>query len=98
MKHATDHKTNQWLKKSGINPSNLISSSLLVLQAERTANWLEQQRLIIKSEDEQVVKVFMDAANNPRTRQLITDSQAYKVLNLGTKARRKHYQLKRTGK
>jgi hypothetical protein len=97
MKHATDHKTNQWLKNSGINPSNLITSSLLVLQAEKTANWLVQQGLINKSEDEQLVKVFMDAANNPRTRLLISDAQAYKVLNLGTKARRKLYKIKRIG-
>ena len=98
MKNSCDHKTNQWLKNSGINPSNLITSSLLVLQAEKTANWLVQQGLINKSEDDQVVKTFMDAAKNPRSRQLITDAQAYKVLNLGTKARRKLYQLKRTGK
>jgi hypothetical protein len=97
MKNANDHKTNQWLKTSGINPSNLITSSLLVLQAEKTANWLVQQELINKSEDEQMVKAFMDYAKNPRSRQLITDTQAYKVLNLGTKARRKIYKLKRTG-
>lgn len=98
MKHATDHKTNQWLKNSGINPSNLITSSLLVLQAEKTANWLLQHLLINESEDEQIVKVFINAAKNPRSRQLITDAQACKVLNLGTKVRRKLYKLKRTGK
>jgi hypothetical protein len=98
MKNSCDHKTDQWLKNSGINPTNLITSSLLVLQAERTANWLLQNRLINKSEDEQIVKAFMDYAKNPRSRQLITATQAYKVLNLGTKARRKHYQLKRKGK
>jgi hypothetical protein len=97
MKHATDHKTNQWLKTSGINPNNLITSSLLVLQAEKTANWLLQHLFIKKSEDEQMVKVFIDAAKNPRSRQLITDAQAYKILNLGTKARRKLYKIKRTG-
>ena len=97
MKYATDHKTNQWLKNSGINPSNLITSSLLVLQAEKTANWLVQHGLIEKSEDEQMIKVFMNAAKSPRSRKLITDAQAYKVLNLGTKARRKIYKIKRTG-
>ena len=97
MKYATDHKTNQWLKNSGINPSNLITSSLLVLQAEKTANWLVQHGLIEKSEDEKTIKVFMNAAKSPRSRQLITDSQSYKVLNLGTKARRKLYKIKRTG-
>lgn len=98
MKHATDHKTNQWLKTSGINPSNLITSSLLVLQAEKTANWLLKHGLINESEDEQMVKVFINAAKNPRSRKFIADAQAYKVLNLGTKARRKFYKLKRTGK
>jgi hypothetical protein len=98
MSNASDNKTNQWLKTTGINPSNLITSSLLVLQAEKTANWLLQHLLINNSEDEQMVKVFIDAAKNPRSRQLITDAHAYKVLNLGTKARRKLYKLKRTGK
>ena len=98
MKHATDHKTNHWLKNLGINPNNLITSSLLLLQAEKTANWLLQHGLINKSEDEQTAKAFMDAAKNPRSRQLITDAQAYKVLNLGTKARRKFYKLRRIGK
>ena len=97
MKHATDHKTNHWLKTSGINPNNLITSSLLLLQAEKTANWLLKLGLINKSEDEQMVKVFMDTTKNPRSRQHITDTQAYKVLNLGTKARRKIYKIKRTG-
>lgn len=97
MKYATEHKTNQWLKNSGINPSNLITSSLLVLQAQKTANWLLKLGLINKSEDEQMIKAFMDTAKNPRSSQLITDAQAYKVLNLGTKARRKIYKVKRTG-
>jgi hypothetical protein len=97
MKYATDHKTNHWLKTSGINPCNLITSSLLVLQAEKTANWLIKLGLINKSEDEQTIKAFMDAVKNPRSRQLITDAQAYEVLNLGTKARRKIYKVKRTG-
>ena len=98
MKDSTDHKTNHWLKTSGINPYNLITSSLLLLQAEKTGNWLVQHGLIDKSQDEQMVNAFMDAAKNPRSRQLITDAQAYKVLNLGTKARRKLYKIKRTGK
>jgi hypothetical protein len=98
MKNASDHITNQWLKSSGINPSNLITSSLLVLQAEKTANWLLQHGVIKNSDDEQMVKAFMDYAKNPRSRQHITDAQAYKVLNLGTKARRRIYKLKRIGK
>lgn len=98
MKHATDHKTNQWLKTSGINPNYLITSSLLVLKAEKTANWLVQQGLINRSEEELMVMAFVNAAKHPKSRKFITDAQAYKVLNLGTKARRKFYKLKRTGK
>ena len=98
MKHAEDRKTNQWLKSSGISPSALISSSLLLLQAEKTAHWLLQHSLINSMDAEIMLKAFVETAKNPKSRPLITDAMAYKVLNLGTKARREQFKNRRTCK
>jgi hypothetical protein len=98
MKHATYHKTNQWLKKIGINPSDLITSSLLLLQAERAAKWLTQHSLLYSSNDALLIRAFIEQTLKTKSRKKITVSQAYKILNLGTKARRKLYKIKRTGK
>jgi hypothetical protein len=98
MKNAIDYKTNQWLKKIGINPKDLITSSLLLLQAERAAKWLTQHSLLYSSNDALLVSAFIEKTLKTKSRKKITVSQAYKILNLGTKARRKLYKIKRTGK
>jgi hypothetical protein len=98
MKNSFDHQTNQWLKTSGINPRYLISSGLLLLRAEKTAHWLLQHSLIDSMGDQILLKKFVETAKNPKSRPLITDAMAYKVLNLGTKERRRQFRIRRTGK
>jgi hypothetical protein len=97
MTSKDDRKTDKWLKESGINPKNLIKSSMLLLNADKTGQWVKDYKHLNIKELATINK-YLHLAEKNKSRSSITDTQAYKVLNIGTKARRQLFKLRRTGK
>ena len=97
MTSKDERKTDKWLKESGINPDDLTKSSLLLLRADKTAQWLKDCDCLDIAEVATVTK-YQYQAQHKNSRKLINNAQAYKVLNIGSKARRQLFKQQRTGK
>jgi hypothetical protein len=97
MTSKDERKTDKWLKESGINPDDLTKSSLLLLRADKTAQWLKDCDCLDISDIATVAK-YQHEAKHKNSRHSINNAQAYKVLNIGTKARRQLFKQQRTGK
>jgi phosphohistidine phosphatase SixA len=97
MTSKDERKTDKWLKESGINPDDLTKSSLLLLRADKTAQWLKDCDCLNISELA-AINNYQHQAQYKKNRSSITNTQAYKVLNIGIKARRQIFKQQRTGK
>jgi hypothetical protein len=88
--------TEEWLKENGLEEKTFHSLPLEQVQAACIANNLLEDfsRLLTGAQEETLVQYLIEFQNK-RLRKGITQTQAYRVLNIGKKVNRKRYRKHR---
>lgn len=90
--HIAQSKTDKWLANNGINLDALKDATIWQLQAQKSATYLLKKRIdLIGDDEQQLLMSFVLAMMNRRTRQKISDSQTYLVLNTCKKIKRRTF-------
>lgn len=82
--------TEEWLKENGLKMKTFLSSPVEQVQAASIAHQLltDFPHLLNEAQTE-ALKKYSKAFNNKRLRKKITQTQAYRILNIGKKVNRK---------
>ena len=88
--------TETWLKENGLKVKTFHSSPLEQVQAASVAHHLltDFPHLLNEAQTE-ALKKYSEVFNNKRLRKKITQTQAYRVLNIGKKVNRKLFRQHR---
>ena len=78
-----------WLRSNGLNDSYFASVKLIYIQAQQVAsNLLTQHGPELCEKEVRVLQTYLNLIANKKSRKKLTKTQAYKVLNIGTKINR----------
>ena len=96
---ANDTQTEAWLRNNGITAQQFIELDIGLLQAQKVAtNLLQHHAHLLGQNQEHTLNNYLQAMLNGTKRRKLTQTQAFKILNIGTQVNRKlfrqHRQLK----
>jgi hypothetical protein len=85
-----------WLRDIGLNDKTFNTAKLNVVRAQDMANTLlTQHRSLLSNRDIHSLTAFVDAFNNKRERQRITNAFCHCVMNIHTRTNRKLFKQHR---
>ena len=88
--------TDNWLKNIGMSERDLLSSTTLLLQAQKMANeLLALHTVLIQQHKLQWLRDLVRRSRNNRQRQRITEKECYAVLNYAKSINRKLFKQQR---
>ena len=91
-----EQATDRWLRQNGISAKHFANTDVLLLQAQKTANYLlYKQSSFIDDSQRSTLQAFLNAMSHQRTQASVTTTQAYRVLNIGSKARRQLFRQRK---
>jgi hypothetical protein len=94
-----ENQTSTWLKQNGISPEHFVETKIYLLQAQKVAtNLLKNHAKLLEQNQAHTLNNYLQAMTNKNKRNKLTQTQAIKILNIGTQVNRKlfrqHRQLK----
>jgi hypothetical protein len=92
----TEQATDRWLRQNGISAKHFANTDVLLLQAQKTAHYLlHKQPSLLNDSQRGTLKAFLKAMSHQHTQASVTTTQAYRVLNIGSKARRQLFRQRK---
>ena len=96
---TNDTQTETWLRDNGITAQQFSDLDIGLLQAQRVAtNLLKHHARLLGQNQAHTLNNYLQAMRNGTKRRKLTQTQAIKILNIGTEVNRKlfkqHRQLK----
>jgi len=93
---TNDTQTETWLRDNGITAQQFCDLDIGLLQAQRVAsNLLKHHARLIEKNQAQTLNNYLQAMTNKNKRNKLTQTQALKILNIGTQANRKLFKQHR---
>jgi hypothetical protein len=99
--NANDSQTETWLYENGITKQQFSDLDIGLLQAQKVAtNLLQHHARLLGQNQAHTLNNYLHAMRNGVKRKKLTQTQAFKILNIGTEVNRKLFkqyrQLKQT--
>ena len=91
-----ENQTSAWLKQNGISPEHFAETKIYLLQAQKVAtNLLKNHAKLLEQNQAQTLNNYLQAMINKNRRNKLTQTQALKILNIGTQVNRKLFKQHR---
>jgi len=91
--------TNRWLSSCGIDEMTFVKTDTLLLKAQQAAHQtLQHSRHSLTTTSTQALEVFITAMRTSTDRRKLTNTCAYRVLNICSKANRQLFKRNRQAK
>ena len=90
---TNDTQTETWLRDNGITAQQFCDLAIGLLQAQRVAsNLLKHHARLLEQNQAHTLNNYLQAMTNKNKRNKMTQTQALKILNIGTQVNRKLFQ------
>ena len=96
---TNDTQTETWLRDNGITAQQFCDLDVGLLQAQRVAtNLLQHHARLLGQNQAHTLNNYLQAMRNGTKRRKLTQTQALKILNIGTQVNRKLFKQHRQSK